>query len=113
MAGITPIGQQQGLKVLQNILNKQRLQPVSPKNKTICYGSAKASREGGEDTQLSGDVSLVASGVAKDCTAEMLKEFLADKDINAKEVELLTKEEYQEYLGTCVLLPSLKQLTTL
>ena len=42
---------------------------------------------------MSGDVSLVASGVAKDCTEEDLKGFLAGKGINVVDVEKLTKPD--------------------
>ena len=107
MAGISPIGhhdqQQQGMKLLQNIFQQKQQQAsaaVSKQKKTICYGSSKTSKEGVEETKLSGDVSFVASGVAKDCTTDMLKEFIAEKGINVVEVEQLTKQEVVSQVRT-------------
>ena len=98
MAGIQPISsqEQQGMMILQNLLqqNQQsKANSVPKQKKNICYGSAKSNSEGLQESKLSADVSFVASGVAKDCTAEMLKEFLAERGINAVEVEQLTKAE--------------------
>jgi hypothetical protein len=97
MAGISPLGlqQQQGIQMLQSILQKQQpaAAPKVVQKKNICYGSARVSKEGVDDTKLSADVSFVASGVAKDCTTDMLKDFLANRGINAVEVEQLTKKE--------------------
>ena len=70
MAGISSISQEQRVRVLQNLFQKQQQPPVAHKKKTICYGSAKASKDGGDDGKLSADVSFVASGVAKDCTTD-------------------------------------------
>jgi hypothetical protein len=98
MAGIHPLGhqEQQGMMILQNLLQQKQQSQAStgPKQKkNICYGSAKISREGVEESKLSADVSFVASGVAKDCTTDMLKDFLAERGITAVEVEQLTKVE--------------------
>ena len=95
VTGISQLGtgqqqQQQGIRLLQNILQKNQLKQA-PKN--VCVGSARLTTEGGDDTKLSGDVSLVASGVAKDCTEEDLKGFLAGKGINVVDVEKLTKPD--------------------
>ena len=54
----------------------------------------------GDCTKLSGDVNLVATGVAKDCTEEDLKEFLAGKGIMVVEVEKLTKPEVVDLVRT-------------
>ena len=42
----------------------------------------------------------MASGVAKDCTTDMLKEYLADKGLNTVEVEQLTKPEVVDQVRT-------------
>ena len=97
VVGISPLRQQQqGFRLLQNILqNKQ-----SQVSKNICFGNARTSAGGGDGTKLSGDVSLVATGVAKDCTEEDLKGFLAGKGINAVEVEKLTKPDVMDLVRT-------------
>ena len=74
----------------------------------MCFGSARTSTEGGDGAKLSGDVSLVASGVAKDCTEEDLKGFLADKGINVVEVEKLTKPEVLDLVRTITFRVSVK-----
>ena len=70
--------------------------------RNICIGSSKPSGAGDKDTAsaLSADVSLVASGVGKGCTPELLKEFLAGKGIKAVEVEMLTRREVLEQVRT-------------
>ena len=100
VAGISPIGRKQnqpGFSLLQGLLQKNQ-PPQSSKN--LCYGSAKTTTGGGDGTKLSGDVSLVATGVAKDCTEKDLKEFLAEKGIQVVEVEKLTKPEVIELVRT-------------
>ena len=69
-------------------------------SRNLCVGSAKANNSGGDDTKLSGDVSLVATGVAKDCTEEDLREFLSSKGIEPVEVEKLTKVEVMGMVRT-------------
>ena len=98
IAGISPLTQQQhGIRLLQNVLQKTQTQVPQPQvSKNICVGSAG----GGDGSKLSGDVSLVASGVAKDCTEEDLKAFLADKGINVVEIEKLTKPEVMDLVRT-------------
>ena len=65
IAGISPLGrglgrqQHQGLRVIQNILQKSQ-QLSGQNNRNLCIGSAKENTAGGDDTRLSGDVSLVA-----------------------------------------------------
>ena len=96
MAGIQPIDnqEQQGMRILKNLLQQKQNANSAPKQqRNICYGSSKISKEGVEETRLSADVSFVASGVAKDCTPDMLKEFLSNRGLNAVEVEQLTKAE--------------------
>ena len=46
-----------------------------------------------EDSSLSADVSLVATGVAKDATEKQLEDFLKDRGISEVKVECLTKTE--------------------
>ena len=81
--------------MLQNIFQKQKTSatPKVAQKKTICYGSSRLNTEGADATILSADVNFVASGVAKDCTPEMLKKFLADRGLTAVDVEVLTKPE--------------------
>ena len=100
VAGISPLGRRQnqsGLSILQGLLQKN--QP-SQASKNLCFGSARTTLGGGDGTKLSGDVSLVATGVAKDCTEDDLKEFLAGKGIQAVEVEKLTKPEVMSLVRT-------------
>ena len=94
------------MRLIKSLLQNNQTQPFKPKN--LCVGSAKTTTEGGDGTKLSGDVSLVASGVAKDCTEENLKEFLADKGINAVEVERLTKAEVLNMVRTITFRVSVK-----
>ena len=110
MVGISPLSteqqQQQGMRFVQNILQKN--QPQAKATRNVCFGSARNSTEGGDGAKLSGDVSLVASGVAKDCTEEDLKGFLADKGINVVEVEKLTKPEVLDLVRTITFRVSVK-----
>ena len=71
----------------------QQPQAKSPRN--ICFGSAKLVGEGASarETMLAADVSLVASGVGKGCTEDMLRDFLVGKGITPVEVVMLTKPE--------------------
>ena len=64
--------------------------------------------QGADGTKLSGDVSLVASGVAKDCTEDNLREFLADKGITAVDVERLTKPDVMDLVRTITFRVSVK-----
>ena len=106
LAGISPLSQgtggkhhHQGIRLLQNILQMSHQQ--SGKNsRNLCVGSAKANNSGGDDTKLSGDVSLVATGVAKDCTEDDLKQYLAGKGIETVDVERLTKPEVMDMVRT-------------
>ena len=96
MQGVTPLDtqQQRGVKVLQSLFRGgQQQQQNSPRN--ICFGTARTTGEGASsrETLLAADVSLVASGVAKGCTEENLKEFLVGKGITPVEVQMLTKPE--------------------
>ena len=107
IAGISPLAmgqQQQSMRLIQSILQKK--QPQTSKN--LCFGSAKTTTEGGDGTKLSGDVSLVASGVAKDCTEEDMKKFLADKGIKVVECEILTKPEVLALVRTITFRVSVK-----
>ena len=102
IAGISPLGQGQevaGLKLLQNILRTKA--PQTPKaQKNICFGISKSSQDGSDCTNLSADVNLVATGVAKDCTKDNLKEYLVAKGIKVVEVEQLTKQEVLSQVRT-------------
>ena len=96
VAGVQPLPktQRDSSNILQQLLQqrvKARDTPRSPRN--ICFGSAKTSGEGGGETMLAANVDLVASGVGKDCTEELLGDFLKGKGIDAVEVVLLTREE--------------------
>ena len=97
IAGISPLGRSQnqhGLSLLQGLMQKN--QP----SRNLCFGSAKTTLGGVDGTKLSGDVSLVATGVAKDCSENDLKEFLADKGIQVVEIERLTKPEVRHLVRT-------------
>ena len=78
--------------------------------RNICYGNAKTSGTGdaASDPMLSADVSLVATGVGKGCTPELLKDFLAGKGINAVDVEMLTKAEVIDQVRTLTFRVSVK-----
>ena len=100
IAGISPLGRRQnqsGISFLQGLLQKS--QP-SQASKNLCFGSAKTTSGGGDGTKLSGDVNLVATGVAKDCTEDDLREFLAGKGIQVVDVEKLTKPEVMNLVRT-------------
>ena len=59
------------------------------KPSTLLFGSAKTDKENTENF-LAANVSLAATGVAKDATADQLKDFIVTKGINVVAVELLT-----------------------
>ena len=95
MAGVQPLDSQRqnGIKMLQNIFKPAQPKAKSPRN--IFFGSAKVAGEGtaASETMLAADVNLVASGVGKGCTVDMLKDFLVGKGITPVEVEMMTKPE--------------------
>ena len=96
VAGVQPLPriQRDSSSILQQLLQqnvKTRDVPRSPRN--ICYGSAKTSGEEDRETMLAANVDLVASGVGKDCTEELLGDFLKGKGIDVVSVTLLTREE--------------------
>ena len=108
IAGISQLGpgqgpgseqQTAGLNLLQNLLK-----PKSPQNprfqRNICFGSAKNPQDGTDCTKLSADVNLVATGVAKDCSEDNLKDYLIEKGINVVEVQQLTKPEVVHQVRT-------------
>ena len=57
---------------------------------TILFGKAKVGKDNTENI-LAANVNLVATGVAKDATANQLKEFIEAKGIEVVETELLTQ----------------------
>ena len=79
-----PPGNNQVLKTaLENALKpKER-----PKSRNMFRGNSS------EDSSLSADVNLVATGVAKDATEKQLEDFLKDRGISEVKVECLTKTE--------------------
>ena len=81
-----------GIRRMEQTDNRQR-------TPSIMYGTFKV---GTDDTQelLAADVSLVASGVSKDATAEQLKEFIEGKGIGVIEIEKLTKEDAETRTNT-------------
>ena len=102
---------QQSFKMLQSIFQSKHQHQQSQPSKNqdrICIGSGRSGQEGGLDTQLSADVNLVASGIAKDCTKDMLKDYLLDKGINVVEVEKLTKDDVIEHVRTLTFRVSIK-----
>jgi hypothetical protein len=110
LAGVTPLGthqtsldrqQQSGVDVLKELLHLKPQQPKPQRN--ICFGNAKSSgvgASGGQDTMLAADVNLVASGVGKGCSPELLKDFLVGKGITPVEVVMLTKKEVLDQVRT-------------
>ena len=59
------------------------------KHSTLLFGSAKTDKDNTENF-LAANVNLVATGVAKDATADQLKNFIVAKGINVEAIELLT-----------------------
>ena len=107
MAGIQPFQQQHGLGLLQTILqNKQQQSPRQPRN--ICYGSGKTGQEGEVNAQLAADVNRVASGVAKDCTEDNLRNFLMERGVPVVEVQQLTRQEVLAEVRTLTFRVSIK-----
>ena len=100
VAGVSALSsqQQEQIRSLQQLMNnqqkQQQKQPARQKN--ICYGTAKPPADSNNQTMLAADVSLVASGLDKECTEEKLKEFLKEKGINPVEVEMMKKPETSE-----------------
>ena len=77
----------QGQKQLHGQEYQQRGRPRRPS--TLVLGNAKNGKDDNVEL-LAADVSLVATGVSKDATAEMLKDFISNKGIKVNDVELLT-----------------------
>ena len=95
VAGIQPSGRSQ---LQSQSLNKEMLtkalgdavktkEKEKQKSRNIFRGNSS------EDSSLSADVDLVASGVAKDADENKLKDFLKTKGIDVLKVECLTKPE--------------------
>ena len=59
------------------------------KQSTLLFGNAKTGKDNTEN-YLAANVNLVATGVAKDATADQLKEFIVTKGIPVVDIELLT-----------------------
>ena len=78
-----PLNQDMLQKALESVPKPKEKQ----KSRNIFRGNSS------EDSSLSADMDLVASGVAKDADEEKLKDFLKNKGIAVMKVECLTKEE--------------------
>ena len=77
MAGIDP-------------LQKQRGQQRNQRRKSaLIYGKSKNINE--DEVYLAANVSLVASGVSKDASADQLNDFLKQKGLNTVAIEKLTQ----------------------
>ena len=90
-----------GANFLKELLQLKPQQPKPQRN--ICFGNAKSSgvgASGGQDTMLAADVNLVASGVGKGCSPELLRDFLVGKGITPVEVVMLTKNEVLDQVRT-------------
>ena len=86
---LEPEQQQQGLRVLQSILQNKN----NPSKAKKIFGNAKESAEGdSENSRLAADVDLVAFGVRKDVSEQMMKDWLNSKNIDA-EVRIMTRPE--------------------
>ena len=101
VAGVSELSsqQQEQIRSLQQLMNNQqkqlpKQQPARQKN--ICYGTAKPPTDSSNQTMLAADVSLVASGLDKECTDEKLKEILEEKGIKPVEVVMMKKPEASE-----------------
>ena len=81
-----------GIKRMEQTDNRQR-------KPSIMYGTSKVGKDDTEEL-LAADVSLVASGVSKDATAEQLKEFIEGKGIGVIEIVKLTKEDAETRTNT-------------
>ena len=71
----------------QNMMGAPQ-RPRRPSN--LLFGNAKTGKDNVENI-LAANVNLVATGVAKDATADQLKEFVENKGIEVVEIELLTQ----------------------
>ena len=101
VAGVSALSsqQQEQIRSLQQLMNNQQKQQQKqqpPRQKNICYGTAKPPADSSNQTMLAADVSLVASGLDKECTEEKLKEFLEEKGIKPVEVVMMKKPEASE-----------------
>ena len=101
VAGVSALSsqQQEQIRNLQQLMNnqqKQQMKKQPARQKNICYGTAKPPADSSNQTMLAADVSLVASGLDKECTEEKLKEFLIEKGIKPVEVMMMKKPETNE-----------------
>ena len=73
VAGVSALNQQQqeqirSLQQLQNSQQKKKEQQQLPRQRNICYGTAKPTGDSSNQDMLAADVSLVVSGLDKECT---------------------------------------------
>ena len=90
--------QQEQIRSLQQLMNsqqkKQKQQP--PRQRNICYGTAKPTGENSSQDMLAADVSLVASGLDKECTEQKLQVFLEERGIHPVKIEMMKKLDMNE-----------------
>ena len=91
---------QQNLRIFQNILMNKNT-PSKPKK---IFGSAKGDEE---NMKLAADVDLVAFGVRKDVTEDMMTDYLQSKNIGAK-VKIMTRTEVMSEVRTISMRVSVK-----
>ena len=80
-------------------LDKNKDKESKPRKPSIMYGTSKTGKDESEEL-LAADVSLVATGVSKDATANQLKEFNEGKGIHVVGVEKLTKDDVETRTNT-------------
>jgi hypothetical protein len=110
--GVNPLGlqqenqqKQQGLGVLQKILQTKKNAPVRAEK---IFGNARETTEdGSENVKLAADVDLVAFGVRKDVSAQMMTEWLQSKKIDAV-VKIMTRTEVLESVRTITMRVTVK-----
>ena len=101
VSGVTALSSQQQdqIRSMQQLMNSQqkKVQQQPPRQqRNICYGTAKPSGDSSSQTMLAADVSLVASGLDKECDEQKLRVFLEEKGLHPVDIEMMKKQDHNE-----------------
>jgi hypothetical protein len=99
VAGVSALSsqQQEQIRSLQQLQNSQKKkQQQQPRQRNICYGTAKPTSDSSSQDMLAADINLVASGLDKECTEDKLKVFLEERGIHPVKIEMMKKQDINE-----------------
>ena len=99
VAGVSALSSQQEeqIRSLQLLMNNQQKKVQQPaRQRNICYGTAKPTGDSSSQDMLAADVSLVASGLDKECDEQKLRVFLEERGIHPVDIEMMKKLDNSE-----------------